>query len=95
MLYCSLEKMHHLLAIDTLKNTFSPGPDDIPAYILKSCKLSLVPQLTEIFNISIKEGTYPESWKLCNIIPVFKKGAKNEITNYRPISIMNACVKVF
>lgn len=38
---------------------------------------------------------YPDSWKLANITPVFKKGNKQDKNNYRPISILPNIGKVF
>ena len=33
-------------------------------------------------------------WKLANVVPVFKKGEKISIKNYRPISLTCICAKV-
>ena len=34
-------------------------------------------------------------WKLANVIPIFKKGGKQLIKNYRPISLLPICGKIF
>ena len=39
--------------------------------------------------------SFPKEWKEANIIPVHKKGDKQLITNYRPVSLLPICGKVF
>ena len=34
-------------------------------------------------------------WKLANVIPIFNKGDKQLIKNYRPISLLSICGKMF
>ena len=38
---------------------------------------------------------YPDIWKLANVTPIFKKGEKQLIQNYRPISLLPICGKIF
>ena len=71
------------------------GCDSISNYILKSCAPSISAPLTKLFQKSINCGKYPDSWKLANITPVFKKGNKQDKNNYRPISILPNIGKVF
>ena len=40
-------------------------------------------------------ATYPDIWKLANVTTIFKKGDKQLIGNYRPISLLPLCGKVF
>jgi hypothetical protein len=42
--------------------------------------------LTIIFNASKDTGIVPNIWKLGNIVALFKKGAKTDPGNYRPVS---------
>ena len=40
-----------------------------------------------IFNLSLKQGEFPEAMKLSEVIPLFKKGHRDQMINYRPIKI--------
>ena len=50
--------------------------------------------LAILFNRSISEGVFPNLWKLANVIPIYKKGAKSSVTNYRPVSLLSCCGKL-
>jgi len=48
-----------------------------------------------LFNQSISSGIVPTEWKLARVTPIFKKGKRQDVNNYRPISITPAVAKVF
>jgi len=50
--------------------------------------------LTMLYSQSLSSGELPDKWKQAHIIPVFKKGSKNQATNYRPISLTSIVVKI-
>ena len=64
------------------------GPDGIPGIFLKGCAQSLSSSLEYLFNLSFTTGKVPLAWKKAHVAPVFKKGNKNLIENYRPISLL-------
>lgn len=68
--------------------------DISPSFIKSIASLVVVP-LTILFNNSISQGVFPKVLKSSKVIPVFKKGNANEISNYRPISIVPTFGKVF
>ena len=70
------------------------APDDISPVILKKFTHLLSPSLTVLFNASIVTHTVPSDWKKSNIVPVFKKGDKQSVNNYRPISLLCTVSKV-
>jgi len=43
---------------------------------------------------TLAEGQIPKDWKDANVTPVFKKGSRSEVSNYRPISLTSVCCKV-
>lgn len=48
-----------------------------------------------MFNKSLKLGYFPSIWKESFIIPLFKSGAKSDISNYRGIAKLSAIPKLF
>jgi hypothetical protein len=86
-----------LLIISTAdrKSSKGSGPDGIPPRILKSCSDGFKRPLTLLFNKSLSEGVFPESWKRSYVVPIFKGGKRNLIENYRGIAILSAMPKLF
>lgn len=72
-----------------------PGPDGIPPCFLKWSANTLCKPLYKIFNQCISNGSFPSVWKKANIIPVYKGGPRQNIENYRPISLLCSLAKVF
>ena len=50
--------------------------------------------LSKIYNICIKTGKQPEQLKLAHAIPIFKKGSRLLVSNYRPISLLSNLNKI-
>ena len=71
------------------------GPDGIHGKILKNCAVSLAYPLSVIFRVSYNSGMIPKDWKLANVVPVYKKGSKTSVENYRPISLTSLVMKIF
>ena len=59
------------------------------------CDDSVVLPLKIIFENILLTSTYPDISKLANVTPIFKKGDKQLIKNYRPISLLPICGKMF
>ena len=78
----------------SLKNS-SPGYDELPAFIAKQCIDNYVMPLTYIINMSLMEGIFPSELKLAKVVPIFKSGESDKVTNYRPISVLSFFSKIF
>ena len=50
--------------------------------------------LTDIFNSSLESGQVPEVWRVANVTPLFKKLSREELGNYRPVSLTSVVGKV-
>ena len=73
----------------------SHGYDNISIRMLKLCDYSVVKPLMLIFNNSLNQGVFPKPWKKANVTPIHKKGDKTDVINYRPISVLPICGKIF
>ena len=67
----------------------------ISSRLLKLTAPGVARSLTQLFNYSLKTGEIPSEWKSANITPVLKKGRKEDVNNYRPISVLPIVAKVF
>ena len=63
--------------------------------MLLLCDDSVILPLGIISRNILLTSIYPDIWKFANVIPIFKKGDKQLITNYRPISLLPICGKLF
>ena len=80
-----------LVGLDVTK---SRGPDQLPPVLFKEVpELSL--SLSKLFYKIQQTCVFPDQWKVGKISPLFKKGSKADVTNYRPITLLNICSKVF
>ena len=69
---------------------------NFPVTILKQLSETISPIISHIINSSVKQSVFPEKLKLAKVIPLFKNnGAKSDMKNYRPISILPIFDKVF
>ena len=62
--------------------------DGISGQMLLLCDDSVILPLKIIFRNILLTSIYPDIWKLANVTPIFKKGDKQLIKNYRPISLL-------
>ena len=82
------------LALRRLSSSRAVGHDDVPLYAIRSCFPVIGPHVLHIVNSSIMSSTFPDSWKLATVLPLHKSGAKDEPSNFRPISILPVLSKV-
>ena len=81
--------------IRNLKTNKAHGHDGFSIRMIQLSCDSIAKPLHLIFKNCIETSTFPAEWKKGNIIPIHKKGSKQEITNYRPISLLPIFSKIF
>ena len=77
-----------------MKRNKTAGFDDLSSNIIIDTYDSLKNILFHVFKLSIKQGIFPDSLKIAKVTPIFKSGAKDNVSNYRPISILPVFLKV-
>ena len=48
-----------------------------------------------IFKQALTTDVFLSEWKKANIVPCYKKGGKQNLKNYRPVSLLPICGKIF
>ena len=82
-------------AIDEVYRYSAVGPDKFAAMILKECKDELAFPLCLLWRKSLDEGIIPHIFLLSTIVPIFKKGNKDDPAKYRPVALTSHLIKVF
>ena len=63
--------------------------------MLQLCGNSICKPLELIFQQAMESGSFPSEWKKGNVVPIHKKDDKQCLKNYRPISLLPICGKIF
>ncbi|KAI4293489.1 hypothetical protein PAPHI01_2763, partial [Pancytospora philotis] len=88
---------------DTLKrcrNNKAAGQDGIPCEAYKAAaadesgRLPLSRAIKSIANFCLRTGIVPSEWEDCTLVPIFKKGDRADLDNYRGITLINTLAKV-
>ena len=56
---------------------------------------SICRQLELLFQQAMESGSFPFEWKKGNVVPIQKKDDKQCLKNYRPLSLLPICRKIF
>ena len=84
--YTSKEEIESI--VKSLPNKISSGYDQISNNLLKQLSSSISYPLEIIFNQSIQQGIFPTLMKKVEVIPLYKGKDREEVINYRPISLL-------
>ena len=80
-------------SIKNLKSKKSMGPDNISAYLLKLCLPYIDESLTHVYNLSIRNNTFPDKFKDAKVIPLPKTKEVTGPNDFRPISLLSVISK--
>ena len=78
-----------------MKKGKSPGEDGISVDILKIGGEEMIRALTKLFTNCFKHRKIPDQWNNAIVILLHKKGDKEDLKNYRPISLLSVIYKIF
>ena len=87
---CSSEEI-----IAIIKNFENGKASDIPVSVIKRTSLLISPMLCQLYNECLKSGVFPDCLKVGKITPIFKKGDRELMKNYRPVSTIPIFGKIF
>ena len=75
----------------------APGPDSIPADMIKGSPCTLKLFLLDHFNHCLSTSTVPDSWALSEVVMLVKKIQQDtrDLSTYRPISLTHTMYKLF
>lgn len=80
--------------IMSLKSKKSCGDDGISIDLLKNTSSYISLPLSAIINMSLEQGVVPDKMKIAKVIPVYKSKGKENVCNYRPISLLSNISKI-
>ena len=81
--------------INTINIKKPTGADNIPAKVVRQCKVTVAQQLSSLINLSMNTGVFPESLKVAQVTPIHKKNDPLNKSNYRPVSVLPIFSKVY
>ena len=74
--------------ISVLDPNKAVGSDMISNKMLTAVKDDIALPLSMLFNKSLRCKIYPSSWKEAFVIPLFKRGIRSLLSNYRPVALL-------
>jgi len=81
-------------AVHSLKQRKSPGTCDIPAEVIKALNDENLILIRDLLSMIWTERSVPQDFKDGIIVPVYKKGSKQDCANYRGITLLSITGKI-
>ena len=80
----------------TMKKSTSMGRDDIPADLFLLALPHMLPAVTHLINLSLRDNKFPKAWKVSKICPLFKGGNEDKLAPkmYRPVALLPVAARL-
>ena len=88
-------KILHITYINIINIKKATGADNIPAKVVRQCKVTVAQQLSSLINLFVNTGVFPDSLKVAQVTPIHKKNDPLNESNYRPVSVLLIFSKVY
>ena len=82
------------VALQRMSSSRACGLDGITIEMLRMTFPVVGPHLLKLINASIVRCELPRAWKVAAVVPLHKKGDRNDPNNYRPISVLPVVSKL-
>jgi hypothetical protein len=92
---CRISEDEIRTAIRALKANKAAGPDGLIGEFYKAGVHTIMPFMLKFFNFIFDNGLFRHQWYLAILQPLHKKGDVNLPDNYRGISLLNICSKIY
>ena len=95
-MYPTTYRYHETMPLlSDLKLNKADGHDDISPYFLKIAAEIIAIPLAMILNLCMQFGIFPNKLTIAKVLPVYKSGPTEYVTNYRPIPLLTCVSKRF
>ena len=95
LISCYFSEPDILQIINNQDSSKAHGHDMITIPVLKLCGETICRPLNIIFKTCLNTGKFPSEWKKDNVVPIHKKDVKQNVKNYRPVSLLPIYGKIF
>jgi hypothetical protein len=65
----------------------SIGPDKVAGKILTLGGEAMISCLARLLGVTINKASIPSKWKRATVVPIYKRGDRSLVKNYRPVSL--------
>ena len=70
------------------------GRENVNSCMLKTCGSTILKPLAITFKQCVVTGVFRSEWQKGHIVPIYKKGDKQTLKSYPPVSLLPTCGKI-
>ena len=93
--FSPIQPQELIKAMNKFKTSHGSGLDGISSFLPKAGMPFLAQPLSQLFNLSLSLGLFPDSWEIARVATIFKNGPADESCNYRPIFVLPVVSRLF